>query len=97
MIDRNPNQEEAFTPNETLAVDPKRNEQLTSFVQRIERLESVKKDISEDIKEVKSAAKSSGFDIKILNKVLALRKLDTQERLEIEELISVYMAELGMR
>jgi uncharacterized protein (UPF0335 family) len=70
--------------------------QLKSFVERIERLEEEKRALAEDIKEVYSEAKGRGFDIKILRKVIALRKRDSQELDEEEALLEVYMRALGM-
>lgn len=63
---------------------------LKSFIDRIERLQSEKDAISEDMKEVFAQAKASGFDVKIMRKTIALRKLDPAERQEQEALIAVY-------
>ena len=70
--------------------------QLKSIVERIEVLETQKKDISEDIREVYAEAKSNGFDTKALRSVIRLRKLDRAEREEIEALLDVYLHALGM-
>lgn len=69
---------------------------LRAFIERIERLEEDKKVIAEDIKEVFAEAKANGFDTKIMRKVISLRKLDAAEREEIETLVDVYKAALGM-
>lgn len=70
--------------------------QLKSFVERIERLEEEKAAIGEQIREVFAEAKGNGFDIKIIRQVLKIRKLETQERLEQEELLDLYLTALGM-
>lgn len=70
-------------------------DRLKSFIERIERLEGEKKDLAEDIRDVYTEAKSSGFDVKILRKVIALRKLDDADRQEQEELIDLYMRAVG--
>ena len=70
-------------------------EALGQYVARIERLEEEKKALSEDIKEVYAQAKSTGFDPKILRKVISIRKKDRREREEEEELLAVYMAAIG--
>ena len=70
--------------------------QLKSIIERVERLEEEKNTISVDIKEVYSEAKANGFDTKILRKVLALRKLEASEREEMQSMLDVYMAALGM-
>ena len=69
---------------------------LKSFIQRIERLEEEKKAMGADIREIYSEAKSSGFDAKIMRKVIALRRLDTAERQEQEALLQVYIDAIGM-
>lgn len=70
------------------------NNQLKAFVERLERLEEEKKAIQNDIKEVLSEAKSDGFEPKILKKVIALRKMDPEERERMELMIATYMAAL---
>ena len=44
-----------------------------------------------DMKEVYAEAKSSGYDTKILRKVIALRKIDRHERQETEALLELYL------
>ena len=51
---------------------------------------------NDDIKDVYAEAKGTGFDTKILKKVIALRKKDEQERLEEEAILETYLAALGM-
>lgn len=70
--------------------------QLKSIVERIERLEEDKKTISGDIKEVYAEAKANGFDTKVLKSIITLRRMDPAQREELESLIDVYMAALGM-
>jgi uncharacterized protein (UPF0335 family) len=69
---------------------------LRSFVERIERLEEEKKNLSEDLKDVYSEAKGNGFDVKILRKIIAMRKMEDHERQEQEALIDLYASSLGM-
>jgi uncharacterized protein (UPF0335 family) len=70
--------------------------QLRAFVERIERLEEEKKEVAEQIKEVYAEAKGTGFDTKILRKVISLRKKDAEERQEEEYLLETYLTALGM-
>ena len=72
------------------------SERLQSFVERLEHLEEEKTAISADIKEVYSEAKSGGFDIKILRQIVRLRKMNTADRQEQEELLDLYKNALGM-
>jgi uncharacterized protein (UPF0335 family) len=69
---------------------------LQAFIERIERLEDEKSSLTEDIKEVYGEAKANGFDTKIMKKVVALRKLDRDERAEIETILDLYLTALGM-
>ncbi|WP_182085353.1 DUF2312 domain-containing protein [Aureimonas sp. ME7] len=72
-------------------------DQLRSFVERIERLEEEKKTISDDIKDVYAEAKGNGFDTKVLRKVISLRKQDANERAEQDAILDLYLQALGMQ
>lgn len=72
------------------------SERLKSFVDRIERLEEEKAALAGDIREIYSEAKGTGFDIKVLRQIIRLRKMDTSDRAEMEELIDVYKRALEM-
>lgn len=72
-------------------------ERLRSFIERIERLEEEKAALAEDIREVYSEAKGTGFDVKIMRQVIRLRKMDTSDRQEQEAVLDTYLAALGMR
>jgi uncharacterized protein (UPF0335 family) len=69
--------------------------QLKSIIERIERLEEEKKEISEQIKEVFAEAKGNGFDVKILRKVVRLRKQDRAQRQEEDAILDLYLSALG--
>ncbi len=69
---------------------------LRSFVERVERLEEEKKTIAEDIKDVYAEAKGTGFDTKVLRKVISLRKQDANERAEQDAILDLYLQALGM-
>lgn len=71
-------------------------DQIKAFIERIERLEEEKSSISEDIKEVYAEAKGNGFDTVILRKIIAIRKMDHNERMEQEALLDLYLNALGM-
>jgi uncharacterized protein (UPF0335 family) len=70
--------------------------QLRAFVERIERLEEERRTIADDIKDVYAEAKGSGFDVKIMRKVVSLRRQDLNKRREEEEILDIYMSALGM-
>jgi uncharacterized protein (UPF0335 family) len=70
--------------------------QLRSFIERIERLQEEKREISDQQKDVMSEAKSSGFEPKIIKKIVAIRKRNRSEIEEEEALMETYMSALGM-
>ena len=69
---------------------------LKSFIERIQRLVEEKNNILADNKEVYSEAKSSGYEQKIVRKVLIIRKMDFDERLKQEALLDTYKNVLGI-
>jgi len=91
-------QTEAFDKKETGASDAHgvARDQLRAFIERIERLEEEKATIADDIKDVYGEAKGTGFDAKILRKVISIRKQDHDERMEQEAILDTYLQALGM-
>ena len=71
-------------------------EQLRSLIERIERLEEEKAALAEDIKEVYAEAKGNGFDVKVMRQIIRLRKMDSNDRSELEAILDTYKAALGM-
>ena len=65
-------------------------------MERIERLAEEKQALADDIAEVYSEAKGSGFDTKTIREVVRLRKLDSAERQERAAMLDLYMSSLGM-
>jgi uncharacterized protein (UPF0335 family) len=70
--------------------------ELRQFVERYERLEQEKKDIADQQKEVMGEAKGRGYDVKVMRKLIALRKRDTDEVNEEEAILELYKQALGM-
>lgn len=71
-------------------------DELRRFVERYERLETEKKDVADQQKEVLAEAKSRGYDTKVLRKLIALRKRDRDDVAEEEALLEMYKEALGM-
>ena len=71
-------------------------EELRQFVERFERLEIEKKDISDQQKEVMAEAKSRGYDTRIMRKIVSLRKRDLEDLAEEEAILNMYKTALGM-
>jgi uncharacterized protein (UPF0335 family) len=72
------------------------DERLRLLIERVERLEEEKKGIGDDIKDVYAEAKAVGYDAKIMRKVVALRKMKPDERREMETVLDLYKAALGL-
>ncbi len=71
-------------------------EQLRLLIERIERLEEERKGVSDDIKDVYSEAKSTGFDVKTIRSIVRLRKMEKHHREEAEMLLETYKQALGI-
>ncbi len=71
-------------------------QELRQFVERIERLDAEKADIMEAQKEVMAEAKGRGYDTKVLRKLIAIRKRDTNDLAEEEAVLEMYKSALGM-
>jgi uncharacterized protein (UPF0335 family) len=65
-------------------------ERLRSFIERIERLEEEKQALAADIREVYSESKGAGFDIKVMRQLIRLRKMDNDDRSQMEAILDVY-------
>ena len=72
------------------------SDQLRQYVSRIERLESDKAEIADDMKQVFDEAKANGFDVKALRQVLKLKKLDKDALAEQEAMLDLYRAALDI-
>ena len=70
--------------------------ELRQFVERIEHLESEKREIAEQIKEVFAESKGRGYDTKALKKIVAMRKKNRDQLAEEEAVLGVYLEALGM-
>lgn len=69
---------------------------LRSIVERVERLEEERKALTGDIKDIYAEAKSAGFDVAVLRRLVAMRKKEPAEVEEQETLLDVYRRALGM-
>lgn len=72
------------------------SQKLISFIERIERLEEEKKELSTDIRDIFGEARSEGWSVKAIREVLKLRKLDSAERNEQDYLVNEYRKMAGI-
>jgi uncharacterized protein (UPF0335 family) len=70
--------------------------ELRLLIERIERLEEEKKNFTQDIAEVYSEAKASGYDAKIMRQIVRLRKMESHDRQEMEAILDTYKAALNL-
>lgn len=71
-------------------------DRLRSFIERIERLEQERKVLANDIKDIYADAKSVGFDVPVIKRVIKARSKEPSEVEEEETLFDVYRHALGM-
>ncbi len=72
-------------------------DQLTLFIERVERLEEEKRALMADIKDVYAEAKAIGFEPKIMRQVVRLRAMDRDLLSEQDTLLDTYRDALGLR
>ena len=71
-------------------------EQLKSVIERLEKLEDEKTEISDQIKEVLTEAKGNGFDPKTIRTIIKIRKTKLTDLEMQEALLDMYKVALGM-
>ena len=71
-------------------------ERLKSYVDRIVRLKEEVAGLNDDIKDIKLEAKGTGFDTKILMKMVKETLTEREKVREEQELTDIYRAALGM-
>lgn len=71
-------------------------DEIRQFVERYERLEAEKQDVADQQKEVLAEAKSRGYDVPTLRRIIALRKKTPDQIAEEEAVLEMYREALGM-
>lgn len=71
-------------------------DELRAFVERYEQLESEKKDVAAQQKQVIDELSGRGYDKKVFRKIVALRKKNKDEIAEEDAILQLYMKVLGM-
>lgn len=65
-------------------------DQLKQYIDRIEKLETEKSELLDDIKQVFDEAKANGFDVKTMRQVIRLRKLNKNKLAEQDAILELY-------
>lgn len=71
------------------------HKELTAFINRIENLEAEKQEKMDGIKEVYKEAENTGFDVKIMRKLVAERKLNPDEVSNARAILDLYRKQTG--
>ncbi len=72
------------------------DDRLRLLIERIERLEEEKKGIADDVRDTYAEGKAVGYDAKIMRQVIRLRKMAPDDRREMETVLDLYKAALGL-
>ena len=72
------------------------DDRLRLLIERVERLEEEKKGIADDIRDVYAEAKAVGYDARIMRQIVRLRKMTPDDRREMETVLDLYKAALGI-
>ena len=68
---------------------------LASIIERIERLEQEKKQISADITDIYKESKGRGYDAAALKEIIRMRREDPDKREARESMVDVYLRALN--
>ena len=80
-----------LTPSANTSVN-----QLSQYIERIERLEEEKRALMADIRDIYSEARATGFEPKIMRQIIKMRGLDREVLAEQDILLSSYRAAVGL-
>jgi len=69
---------------------------LILLLERIERLREEKKGIADDEKDTFAEGKALGYDTKLMRAMLTLRKMNPDDRAEMDSLLETYRAAIGL-
>ena len=65
-------------------------DRLRSLIERIENLESDRKSLASDIKDIYTEAASAGFDKKVMRRLVADRRREKSDVMEEQTLLEIY-------
>ncbi len=69
---------------------------LRSYIERVERVSEEIDALTSDRKEIYAEAKATGFDVKQMRKVVAIRKQDRDKWKNEQAVLDLYLSSLGM-
>ena len=72
------------------------NSQLKTILERINRLEDTKKEISDDIRDLYAEGKSNGLNPKALRVIVRKQRADAKKAAELQADVDAYLSALRM-
>jgi uncharacterized protein (UPF0335 family) len=78
------------------SLSAKQRSEMKNYIERVENLESDKREIAAEIGGIYSSAKTAGYDTKAMKAVVKLRRMDRENREAFEHTVDVYKHALGM-
>ena len=82
--------------SETIITANTNANQLSQFIERIERLEEEKSALMADIRDIYTEARATGFEPKIMRQIIKMRCLDIEVLAEQDILLSNYREAVGL-
>lgn len=70
--------------------------QMKQFIERYEALESDKKAVMQDQKDLMAEAKGEGYDTKVLRQIIRERAADPEVLAEFQSVLELYKQAMGM-
>lgn len=90
-----PNDHNEFSGGDDAAVGGIAADRLRSIIERVERLETERKALADDIRDIFKEAASAGFNVKVIRQIIRLRKQEPADVEEQETLLSIYRRAIG--
>lgn len=81
---------------DTAQTKPAGADQLRQYIERVERLEEEKRALMADIRDVYGEAKASGYEPKIMRRIVKMRAMDRDLLSEEDHLIATYRLAVGL-
>lgn len=76
-------------------LDQTAQDRLKTIIDRVERVEAEEAEQRAFKKDIYAEAKSAGYDVKAIKKVVRLRKVDRAKRQEEEAILDTYLVAVG--
>lgn len=72
------------------------DDRLRLLIERVERLESERKDLGSDITDVYNEGKAAGYNPKIMRQIVKIRAMKPDDRRQLEMELDTYKSALGI-